>query len=251
MSVRVGINGFGRIGRNVFRAAQARAAGAGAEDDRVGGGQRPDRRGDARAPAQVRLDPRSLPGHGGGPRGRPGGRRTGAEGVRRARPGGAAVGRAGGRRGDRVDRAVHRPRERRQAPGGRREEGDHLRAGERSRRDGRAGRELRRGVRPRQARRDLERLVHDQLPGAGREGRERHGRRQARSDDDDPRVHGRPAPAGPAAQGPAPRARRGDQPDPRLDRRGEGDRAGDSRRCRASCTASRCARPCRPGRSST
>jgi glyceraldehyde 3-phosphate dehydrogenase len=32
MSVRVGINGFGRIGRNVFRAAQARAAGAGAED---------------------------------------------------------------------------------------------------------------------------------------------------------------------------------------------------------------------------
>src|SRR5665213_2323833 len=32
MSVRVGINGFGRIGRNVFRAAQARAAGAGGED---------------------------------------------------------------------------------------------------------------------------------------------------------------------------------------------------------------------------
>jgi glyceraldehyde 3-phosphate dehydrogenase len=32
MSVRVAINGFGRIGRNVFRAAQARAAGAAAED---------------------------------------------------------------------------------------------------------------------------------------------------------------------------------------------------------------------------
>jgi glyceraldehyde 3-phosphate dehydrogenase len=32
MSVRVAINGFGRIGRNVFRAAQARAAGAEAED---------------------------------------------------------------------------------------------------------------------------------------------------------------------------------------------------------------------------
>jgi glyceraldehyde 3-phosphate dehydrogenase len=32
MSVRVGINGFGRIGRNVFRAAQARVASAGAED---------------------------------------------------------------------------------------------------------------------------------------------------------------------------------------------------------------------------
>jgi glyceraldehyde 3-phosphate dehydrogenase len=32
MSVRVGINGFGRIGRNVFRAAQARVAGAAGED---------------------------------------------------------------------------------------------------------------------------------------------------------------------------------------------------------------------------
>jgi glyceraldehyde 3-phosphate dehydrogenase len=32
MSVRVGINGFGRIGRNAFRAAQARAADAGGED---------------------------------------------------------------------------------------------------------------------------------------------------------------------------------------------------------------------------
>ncbi|HXP28443.1 MAG TPA: glyceraldehyde 3-phosphate dehydrogenase NAD-binding domain-containing protein, partial [Solirubrobacteraceae bacterium] len=31
MSVRVGINGFGRIGRNVFRAAQSRAASAGGE----------------------------------------------------------------------------------------------------------------------------------------------------------------------------------------------------------------------------
>ncbi len=32
MSVRVGINGFGRIGRNAFRAAQARATGAAGED---------------------------------------------------------------------------------------------------------------------------------------------------------------------------------------------------------------------------
>jgi len=32
MSVRVGINGFGRIGRNVFRAAQARVASSGGED---------------------------------------------------------------------------------------------------------------------------------------------------------------------------------------------------------------------------
>ena len=49
-------------------------------------------------------------------------------------------------------------------------------------------------------------------------------RHQARPDDDDPRLHGGPAPAGHAAQGPAPRARGGDQPDPDLDRRREGDR---------------------------
>ena len=42
--------------------------------------------------------------------------------------------------------------------------------------------------------------------------------------DDDPRLHERPEHPRPAAQGPAPRAGRGDQPDPDLDRRGEGDR---------------------------
>jgi glyceraldehyde 3-phosphate dehydrogenase len=35
MSVRVGINGFGRIGRNAFRAAQARAADAGGGEDAI------------------------------------------------------------------------------------------------------------------------------------------------------------------------------------------------------------------------
>ena len=43
-------------------------------------------------------------------------------------------------------------------------------------------------------------------------------------DDDDPRLHGRPAPAGRAAQGPAPRPRGRDQPRPRLHRRRQGDR---------------------------
>ena len=63
MPVRVGINGFGRIGRNVFRAAEGLE-----RRHRVRRRQRPHRREDARAPAQVRLDPRALPGHG---RGRP------------------------------------------------------------------------------------------------------------------------------------------------------------------------------------
>ena len=57
-----------------------------------------------------------YPGRGRGSRGRDRGRRARAEGARRARSRRAAVGRARGRRGDRVDRPVHRPRQRRQAP---------------------------------------------------------------------------------------------------------------------------------------
>ena len=60
MTIRVGINGFGRIGRNFFRAV-ARPAGARHRDRRR---QRPDRQRDAGAPAQVRHDPRPLPGRG-------------------------------------------------------------------------------------------------------------------------------------------------------------------------------------------
>ena len=55
------------------------------------------------------------------------------------------------------------------------------------------------------------------------------GRHRARPDDDDPRLHGRPAPPGRAAQGPAPRPRGGDQPRAGLDRRGQGDRPRDPR----------------------
>ena len=62
MPVRVGINGFGRIGRNVFRAAQAAQ---GADIEWVAVNDLTDAE-DARAPAQVRLDPRPLPGHGRG-----------------------------------------------------------------------------------------------------------------------------------------------------------------------------------------
>ena len=76
----------------------------------------------------------------------------------------------------------------------------------------------------RPARRHLQRVVHDELPRAVRQGRQRRGRHQARPDDDDPRLHGRPAPAGRAAQGPAPRPRRRDQPRADLDRRREGRR---------------------------
>ena len=113
------------------------------------------------------------------------------------------------------------------------------------------GRQLRDRLRPRRPPRDLQRLLHDQLPGAGGEGAQRHGRHQSRADDDDPRLHRRPAPAGHAAQGPAPRPRGRDQPDPGLDRRRQGDRRRDPGSCRASSTASPCAPPCRPARSWT
>ena len=57
MATRVGINGFGRIGRLVFRAA------AGKNLEIVGINDLTDAD-DARPPAQVRLDPRPLPGRG-------------------------------------------------------------------------------------------------------------------------------------------------------------------------------------------
>ena len=81
--------------------------------------------------------------------------------------------------------------------------------------------------------------------------RSRRSRRPAGSSglhDDDPRVHERPADPRPAAQGPAPRTRGGDQPDPDLDRGGEGDRAraagaeGQGRRDVGACARSRRAR---------
>ena len=72
--------------------------------------------------------------------------------------------------------------------------------------------------------RHLQRVVHDELPRAGRQGPQRPGRHREGPDDDDPRLHGGSEPPGRAAQGPAPRPRGRDQPRARLDRRGQGDR---------------------------
>ena len=125
MPLRVGINGFGRIGRNVFRAAQEQ----GADIDCVAVNDLTD----AKTLAHLLkydsiLGP--VPGHGRGRRRRHPRRRQGAEGARRARPGRAAVGRPRRRRRDRVDRLLHQARRRRQAPRRRREEGHHLGAGD-------------------------------------------------------------------------------------------------------------------------
>ena len=68
MALKVGINGFGRIGRVFYRAA------LGHPRIRGRGGERPRRRGDARASAQARLGARDL---------RAGGRRQGGRDLRR------------------------------------------------------------------------------------------------------------------------------------------------------------------------
>ena len=81
-------------------------------------------------------------------------------------------------------------------------------------------------VRPREAPHHLERVVHDQLPGARREGAARDVRHPQGLDDDGALVHERPEPARPAAQGPAARARGGAVDHPDDDGRGGGGRRG-------------------------
>ncbi len=223
-SVKVGINGFGRIGRNLFRAAHE----AGTDLEFVAVNDIADAE-HARSPAQVRLDPRALSGRGQRGRRIDHRRRLGDPHPLRARSRGPAVGGARGRRGDRVDRDLHQARRRGQAHRGRGEEGDHLGARHRSRCDGRPRRELRRRLRPRPAPHHLQRLVHHQLPGAAREGDQRCGRHRARADDNDPCLHVRPTPPGHAAQGPAARPCCRAQPDPHHDGRRQGRRPGPSR----------------------
>ncbi len=220
MAVKVGINGFGRIGRNLFRAAHE----AGPELEFVAVNDMTD----AETLAHL-LEYDSILGR------FPGEVEAATAGSwstaprSRCSPNATpppSVGRSRRRRRDRVDRAVHQARRRLQAPGGGSEEGDHLGAGDRARCDRRARGQLRRRLRPRQPPHHLERVVHDQLPGSAGEGDPRAARDRARPDDDDPRLHRRPATPGHAAQGPAARAGGGAQPDPGHDRRRQGRRAG-------------------------
>ena len=164
MALKAGINGFGRIGRNVFRAAHAR----GADIDWVGVNDITDTRTLAHLlkydsilgpfPGEIDYTENSIVVDGDE-------LRVFAERDPAALPWGDA-----GRRGrDRVDRALHEARRRRQAPRGRRQEGDHLGARQGAGRDARAGRERRR-LRPAAAPRHLERVLHHELPGAGGEG---------------------------------------------------------------------------------
>ena len=221
MAVKVGINGFGRIGRNLFRAAHE----AGADLEFVAVNDLIDAETLAhllkydsilgRFPGEVEVTGDGITVDG-----------NELKVLTERDPGGPALGRPRRRGRDRVDRPVHQARGRRQAPRGGRQEGDHLRPGHGARRHRRRSASTSSGLRPRAAQHHLQRLLHHQLPGAGGQGAQRRGRDRARPDDHDPRLHRRPAPPGHAPQGPAPGARRGDQPDPDHDRRRQGGRPG-------------------------
>ena len=246
MATRVGINGFGRIGRNFFRAQLER----GGDIEIVAVNDL----GDAKTMAHLlKYDSNLGPlegevevGDGVDPR-----RRRGAQAALRARPGRDAVGRPRRRRRDRVDRLLHQARGRAEAPRRRREEGRHLGARDRSRRHARARRQRRRRTtrtrttssRTRPARRTASRRWRRCC--TTRSAIEQGFMTTIHAYTND-QQHPRPP-----AQGPAPRARRRDQPDPDLDRRRPRDRAraagaeGQGRRRR------RCARRSRPARSPT
>ena len=111
MSVRVGINGFGRIGRNVFRAAQESSA----DIEIVAVNDITDSKTLAHLlkydsvygpfPGEVEEQDGSLVVDG-----------REVKVLSERDPGGAAVGRPRRRRRDRVDRLLHQARRRRQAP---------------------------------------------------------------------------------------------------------------------------------------
>ena len=238
MAVRVAINGFGRIGRNVLRAiAEVRPQGY------RGGRHQRSRPGRDQCPSvALRFRAWPLPRHRDGRRRFDQPRQRQDQGLRRARSRQAAV--EGTRRRHRagMHRHLHRQGQGLGASDRRRQARAGLGAGRRRRRDHRLRRQ------PRQAdqgsSRRLQRLLHHQLPRAGRQGAERHRRHRDRLHDHDPRLYRRPADARYPAQGSLSRPRRGDVDDPDLDRCGQGDRPGAAGTARASSTASRSA--CRP-----
>ena len=207
MPTRVAINGFGRIGRAVMRSAIER----GADLEIVAVNDIADAATLAHLLAP-RLGLRPLPGAVVASRAR---RASTAREIRvlAERDPASCPGRELGV--DVVIEATGRFRTREEAAQpsrGGRAQGDPLRArqGRRAgRRQPRARRELRRGLRPGAPPHRHQRLVHDELPRAGGQGAARDGRHPPRPDDDRARLHGRPEPARRAAQGPAPRARRG------------------------------------------
>ena len=177
MAIKVGINGFGRIGRNIMRAALPHD-----DIDIVAVNDLTDA---ATLAHLLKYDSilGNLEGRHHGHRRPHHRRRRRVPGARAEGPGAAAVEGPRRRRRVRGHRPVHQPRRRRQAHRRRRQARDHHRAGQEAGRDVRHGRQPR-DVRPGEAPDHLERVVHDQLPGAGRQGAARVVRHQEGLDDD-------------------------------------------------------------------
>ncbi len=200
---------------------QHHAGGARQQGHRFRRGERPDQRRDARAPAEVRLGARQPEGEG-----RSAGRRHRRRRRCRSRWCRSAIPRSfRGRTSASTSCSNRRACSPIAMPAAK-----HITAGAKRvvitapgegtghhGRDGRESREVRSG----QAPDHLERVVHDELPRAGREDAAREVRHQEGLDDDRPRVHERPAAAGSAAQGSAARARGGAVDHSDDDRRGE------------------------------
>ena len=199
MSIRVGVNGFGRIGRVFFRAAlEARDIEVVGVNDLA----------DAKTLAHL-LKHDSVHGNLAAEVVAKDGaifvngrevRVLRAEGPRQLALEGAGRGRGRG-----VDRPLRRHRHRLQAHPGRRQEGHHHRARQGPRRHPGARRQ-REDVRPRQAPHRVQRLLHDELPGHDGQGARRHVRHQARVRLDRALLHQRPEDPRLPAQGPAARA---------------------------------------------
>ena len=174
MAMKVGINGFGRIGRNIMRAAMgdssidivavndltnATTLAHLLKYDSILGNLKADisANGDKITVDKDEFQVLSV-----------------------KDPGAAAVEIARRRRRVRVHRPVHQPRRCGEAPDRRGEEGRHHGAGEEARHHRRARRQ-RRQVRSGEAPHHLERVVHHELPGAGRQGAARGVRHHARA----------------------------------------------------------------------
>ena len=205
MTVRVGINGFGRIGRNLFRAATQR----GADIDFVAVNDL----GSLETMAHLlKYDsvlgtlPQTI-------KASKNGIKVGDDELQvlsDPQPGRAAVGRPRRRPRRRVDRLLHRPRQGRRPPRRRRPARRRVGAVGRRRRHVRDGRQPH-DVRPQDPQGRVQRQLHDELLRADGQGPRRRVRRRAGPDDDDPRLHRRPAARRRSAQRPPPGPRRGDQ----------------------------------------